>query len=294
MLRQLALLVLWGCGLMAAALPLCRILEKKLPPGVSALLALMGVGAAVLLLALLVLPAVLRQGREVMGLLPQAWAGLSPLMALLPLDHLARWLAEAMGGLWQRLTAVTAGLGRFLPAPALAFYFLRDRVSIARELCLWAPLGCRARAVRAAREARRELLGYLRGQALTCLSVGALTAVGLLLAGLPAWLLLGLFMGLMEAVPYLGPLVAALPILLFALPRGTAATLWALAVVLAVQQAEGSVLSPRLMAGATRLHPAWVLLIISLGGMTAGLGGMLLALPLTVTLRGAVRGYRAG
>ena len=56
-----------------------------------------------------------------------------------------------------------------------------------------------------------------------------------------------------------------------------------------VQQIESVILSPRLMSGATGLHPAWVLLLLSGGGLAAGLTGMLLALPLFVCLRGAAR-----
>jgi len=293
-LRQLMGQVLWGYALMAAALPLCRVLEKRLSPGLSALGALTGLILAVLLAVLLLAPAVLRQLGEVAGMTPHIWQRVSPLMALLPLEEAAGWLGQMVKEIWLRLRALAGSLGRLMLSPALAFYFLRDRETITRGLCLMAPLGCRARAVRAAREAKRELTGFLRGQGLTCLCVGGLTALGLLLCGVPCWLLLGALMGVMELVPYVGPLAAAVPILLFALPRGMTTTLWALGVVLAVQQAEGSFLSPRLMAASTRLHPAWVLLIVSLGSLTAGVGGMLLSLPLAVAARGAARGFMKG
>ena len=177
-------------------------------------------------------------------------------------------------------------------SPVLACDFLRDREAITRHLCLWVPLGSRSRTVAAAREARRELVGFLRGQVLLSLAVGGLTALGLALAGVPAWLLLGLLMGVMELIPYLGPLLAAIAVVLFSLPLGLGPTLWALGVVILVQQLEGALLSPRLMAGATRIHPAVVLLAISFGGMVAGVTGMLLSLPLAVMLRGARRGMR--
>ena len=67
---------------------------------------------------------------------------------------------------------------------------------------------------------------------------------------------------------------------------------WTLMVLWTVQQVEGSFLSPRLLSGATRLHPLTVLLAISAGGIFSGTLGMLLALPVVVSIRGAMRGLR--
>ena len=80
--------------------------------------------------------------------------------------------------------------------------------------------------------------------------------------------------------------------MLLALQGGMGRALWALGVLVAVQQLEGGLLSPRLLSGATRLHPLLVLLAISAGGMLGGAMGMLLALPAVVSLRGAMRGLR--
>lgn len=287
-LRQLLMQVLAGYALMGLALPISRLYEKKLSPSLSAALALATLWGAVLLLLLLFVPLVLRQFQQALNHLPQRQFDL-PLPDLSPL---LKELAQAVPGLMDRLRSMAGSLGRLMLAPVLAFYFLRDRQSITRRLCLWIPLGYRARAVRAAREARRELVGFWRGQVLLALAVGSLTALGLALVGLPAWLLLGLLMGVMEFIPYLGPILAAIPALLFALPLGLGATLWTLGLLLLVQQLESTLLSPRLMAGATSLHPAAVLLAISFGGMAAGVMGMLLSLPLAVMLRGALRGIQ--
>ena len=105
-------------------------------------------------------------------------------------------------------------------------------------------------------------------------------------------LLLGLLMGVMELVPYIGPVLAGIPAVLMALQSGWTQALWTLLVLWTVQQVEGSFLSPRLLSGATRLHPLTVLLAISAGGIFSGTLGMLLALPVVVSVRGAMRGLR--
>ena len=76
-------------------------------------------------------------------------------------------------------------------------------------------------------------------------------------------------MGVLELIPYVGPFLGGVLVALFSLPGGLARTLWALGVVIVVQQLEGGMLSPQLMSDATRLHPVAVVLCVMLGG-TAG------------------------
>jgi predicted PurR-regulated permease PerM len=153
-------------------------------------------------------------------------------------------------------------------------------------------MAIRPKAVAVIREMRREISGFWRGQLMICGVVGALTALGLLIVGVPAWLLLGLLMGILELIPYIGPFLASVPVFLFTLPMGLGRVAWALGVVLLVQQLEGGLISPRLMSGATRLHPVTVLLAISAGGLLGGMAGMLLAVPVVVSLRGGLRMLR--
>lgn len=211
-------------------------------------------------------------------------------------DAPGKWIqsigAWAAGALPQVISGIGAGvdwISRAFLAPILAYYFLRDREAFAYRLSLWIPLRQRKQALGALREMRREAGGYLRGQLLVALAVGVLTAVGLLLVGIPAWLALGLLMGACELIPYVGPLIGGVPIVLFSLPLGMETVLWAVGITIAVQQLEGYFLSPHLMGGATGLHPVYILLLLSTGGLLFGLIGMVLALPVFVCIRGAVR-----
>ena len=119
-----------------------------------------------------------------------------------------------------------------------------------------------------------------------------MTTIGLLLTGTPGWLLLGALMGILELVPYIGPAIAGAPAVLLALQGGWGKALLTLIVLIIVQEVEGAVLSPRLVGGATALHPMSVLLLVSAGGMIAGALGMVLAIPVVVSIRGALRGWR--
>lgn len=308
-LVSLAMQLLAACLLMALALPLCRLMERRLSPSLSAALAFVGVallalGAMVLLIPPLagqfrqlgeVLPALLQWGQKLLGSL-QAFLKEKGLdMAHVQEEVFARlgqqagtWVATAA----QSLKQAAQSAGRLFLAPLLAFYLLRDRRRISSLLALLVPVEHRARAVRAAREMRRETVNFLRGQLLLSAAVGILTGLGLLLAGTPCALALGLLMGVMELIPYAGPMLAGGLAVVLALQGGLIRALWALGVVLLVQQADSSLLSPRLLSGATNMHPLWVLLLISAGGILGGPLGMMAALPLAVSLRGALRGWR--
>ncbi len=306
-LRRLIGQMIFALLLSALALPLCRRMERTLSrawaaAGAVAALILLLLGGAGLLLPQLIsqISFVIAEAPRMLARLQELWDGIAERewIKMLGLDGEGpgAWMTGAASWISENLPMLLSGIGsgidalsRAFLAPVLAYYFLRDREVFCYRLSLWIPLRCRRQALAAIQEMRREAGGYVRGQMLVAAAVAMLTALGLLLVGVPAWLALGLLMGVCEWIPYVGPLIGGVPIALFSLPQGLTVTLWSLGVTIFVQQIEGYFLSPRLMAGATNLHPVYVLLLLSAGGLLAGLPGMVAAVPLFVCLRGAVR-----
>ena len=303
LLGQLALALL----LCAMALPLSRKMEKALPrPWAAgcavAALALGAVGAVGMLIPPVItqISFIIAEAPGILSRFQEIWESLadSEWARLLQIDRAGpeKWIGGVTGWLGESLPALLSGIGagidalsRAFLAPVLAYYFLRDREFFSYKLSLWIPLRQRKRILTAFQEMRREAGGYMRGQMMVAGAVAALTGLGLLLAGVPAWLVLGLLMGACEFIPYIGPLIGGVPIALFSLPLGMRSLLWSLGITILVQQAEGYFLSPRLMAGTTGLHPVYVLLLLSAGGLIGGLPGMVIAVPAFVCLRGAAR-----
>ena len=298
-----------GALVMAAALPICRRMEKKLPRTVAASLSLLTLSGIVIAFVLIFVPLLFRQGGQLASMLPDILSRLRG-----KLESVQEWLVrqgvpmdgsqkmmldkvqEMAGTVLPTLMAGAANLAgrvsKLFLAPVFAFYFLRDREDLAQRLSLWIPLKYRRKAVIVTREMRREISGFWRGQLMISGVIACLTALGLLIVGVPAWLLLGLLMGVLEMIPYVGPFLGAIPVFLFSLPLGWGRVAWAIAVVVLVQQLEGGMISPYLMSGATKLHPVTVLLAISAGGLVGGVAGMLLAVPVVVSLRGGLRMLR--
>ena len=119
----------------------------------------------------------------------------------------------------------------------------------------------------------------------TSLFVGGATCAGLLLLGVQDAFLLGAFMGAMEVLPYIGPLLASIPILLSALMQGTDTAALALAMLILVQQIEGNVISPYFTAASTTIHPLAAIAGVFVLGTLMGFWGILLAVPMLVLIQ---------
>ena len=131
-------------------------------------------------------------------------------------------------------------------------------------------------------ESERALRLWLKGQAIAMVVVGVLTGTGLWLLGMPSALALGLLAGVLEFVPFAGPLIAAVPAILLSLVAGPEMTLWVCLLYLAVQQFEGNLLTPMIQQYVVEL-PGVVLLFSLIGfGTLFGTLGIVLAAPLAV------------
>jgi len=215
-------------------------------------------------------------------------------------DELVAFLQERSEGMGEAIWEGVLGLGRgvwsFLSilgylvlAPVVAFYLLRDWERILDRLGSLVPES-RGSWKEAAREYDRLLAAYLRGQVTVSLSVGALTAAGLLLVQFPYAILLGAIVAVFNVVPYLGLVLSLLPALGIALASGTVGlSLLKVAVVYTVAQTvESAVISPRIVGDSTGLHPVWILFAILTGGFFFGFVGLLLAVPAAVGVKLAV------
>ena len=138
---------------------------------------------------------------------------------------------------------------------------------------------------------------YFRGQVLVAFCVGVLFSIGFLIIDFPAAIAFGMFIGILNLVPYLQA-VSILPMALLAMLKAanTGDGFWpimlmALAVMLAVQLIQDLLLVPKIMGKRMNMHPAVILLSLSIWGHLLGLLGMIVALPLTTLLLAYLRRY---
>jgi predicted PurR-regulated permease PerM len=144
------------------------------------------------------------------------------------------------------------------------------------------PAARRKVAAEAMLESERALRLWLKGQAIAMVVVGLLTGFGLWALGMPSALTLGLMAGLLEFIPFAGPILAAVPAVLLALAVSPELGLSVIVLYLVIQQFEGNVLTPMVQQYAVDL-PGAVLLFSLIGfGTLFGTLGVILAAPLAV------------
>ena len=180
------------------------------------------------------------------------------------------------------------------------FFILMDYEKISSAWLTLIPKGKRTLAAMIVQDVKAGMNAYFRGQALIALCVGILFSIGFLIIDFPMAIGLGLFIGVLNLVPYLQTL-GFLPTLLLAFIKSqeTGQSFWiilacALAVFAVVQGIQDMILTPRIMGRAMGLNPAVILLSLSVWGSLMGFIGLIIALPLTTLLLSYYRRFIIG
>ena len=167
------------------------------------------------------------------------------------------------------------------------FFILLDYEAIAKGWTGLVPAKYRENTIRIVNDVKDSMNRYFRGQALVAFLVGILFSTGFLIIDFPLAIGFGLFIGLLNMVPYL-QLIALVPTVLLALLKAadTGENFWwilagALVVFCVVQVIQDGFIVPKVMGKITGLNPAVILLSLSVWGALMGMVGMIIALPCT-------------
>jgi predicted PurR-regulated permease PerM len=138
--------------------------------------------------------------------------------------------------------------------------------------------------------------GYVRGQLLFSLAMGSSAAVSLTIFGLLGIfpdgeryaIFFGAFYGLMEFIPYIGPIIGPVPAVLIALFTNPISAVWVIIMFVALQQLEGHVIAPQVFRISLRINPILIILALLIGYQLYGVAGALVALPVIAVIRTTV------
>lgn len=190
------------------------------------------------------------------------------------------WLA-GVRGLFSVTAAILTGVAVFL---AVGIYLAADPAAYTQVLVRLFPVARRKRIVEVLDRLGHVLRMWLLGRALGMIFVGMLTAIGLFALDMPLALALGLIAGLLDFIPNIGPLLAAVPALLIALMDGPTLALYVAVLYLAIQALEGYLIVPLIEQKVVRIAPALNVIGQILLTVMFGFLGLLLATPLVVML----------
>lgn len=213
------------------------------------------------------------------------------------------WLAKLAAGdvgvdptvllpVLQATTGFVVSILTLLIVPVWAFFVLKDRPRLVRSFQSAIPREWLADGEAIAAIVGRVFGSWIRGQVLLGLTVGVVTFLGLLVLGEtvnPIFtrfaVLLAVLAGVLELLPIIGPIIAAIPAILLGATTGIEATGAAFLLYFGIQQLENNFLVPKIQGDATNLHPSVVMVALIVGATVAGLLGAILALPMTAAAR---------
>jgi predicted PurR-regulated permease PerM len=300
-LSRHVLLLLYVSAILAIGFsPFVRALERQrvLPIGTRRLprwlailvvyLAILGVVAGV---AVLVLPPLVRQARELGRRLPsmleraQAYLidrgllaepiTLQEALEKAPVGSSADYAGTVLAALW----GVLGGLVGVLTIVILTFYLLVEAESILGTFVRVFPRRRRARVEAVSREITRKVSAWLGGQLLLAVIIGVTAAIGLGLLGVPYFYVLAVVAAVGEVIPVVGPILAAIPGIAVALGESGTLALWVGLFYLAQQQLENHVLVPKLMERQVGVSAVTVIVALLVGSAVLGVIGAILAVP---------------
>lgn len=253
------------------------------------------------------LPAILADARSAVDELYDS-LGLTPEVRTFLDDAAAAALASLesldLGGIVAPLvTSLVSVIGTIIAyaiLPAWLFFLLKDlrRLGAALERSL--PPSWREDIFAGFAIANRVFGNWIRGQLVLGVTVGLASYAGLIALSVlvdPVFgrfaVLLALVAGILELVPFIGPIIAAVPAVLIGLTAGPGGLLAALLLYLLIQQLENNVLVPKIQGDAVELHPSAVMLALVIGASLGGVLGAIVSLPIAAALRDLFRyGFR--
>jgi predicted PurR-regulated permease PerM len=139
----------------------------------------------------------------------------------------------------------------------------------------------------------RQVGGWVRGELVLMLIIGVMTYVSLILLGIPYALPLAVLAGILEAVPNLGPTIAAIPAILIGLTVSPIIGLGALIASIVIQQVESNWIVPKVMQSATGTEPLVTIVVLLIGFTLGGVAGAVLSMPIYLTIQTVVTAMAA-
>lgn len=200
------------------------------------------------------------------------------------LDSVSNQLSNVGGIIFSQTVGVISGLVAAVTVLVLSFYLLLEEQGLKKMYMGLMPEDWHEPFAEITRKMMAKLGAWVRGQLVLMFAVGFTTTIGMLLIGSPYALTLGVWSGLTEVIPVVGPIIGAVPGVATGLVQSPLHGLLSLMIYTIVQQLENNILVPRIMARAVGLNPVLVILAILIGGKLYGLIGVFLAVPLTAII----------
>lgn len=194
------------------------------------------------------------------------------------------WASGASQNIFSTTVGVFSGLISTVVVLSLAFYMTLVKDGINKFVAVITPEKHQKYAIGLTIKIKHQIGKWLQGQLMLMLIIFILDFIGLSLIGIPYALTLAVVAGLLEIVPYIGPMLAAIPGIILGLLISPLVGFLAFIIYFIVQQVEGHILTPLIMKKAVGLNPVAVILALLAGAKLGGILGAIIAIPVATAV----------
>lgn len=278
------LLLLFVSVILASAFhsPVNWLVKKKIPRPLAIIFLYLLMAIVLGGIIAIIVPPLIEQTKNLLNNLPDLLNSISQLMPYpLPTQDILMSLGSGFNNLGGNIFRYTLGFfGNIITVATLfvfTFYLLLRWENLGRSLS--AGLGSEERFTKLLNRIETGLGNWVRGELFLMATIGITSYIGLSLLGIPYALPLGIFAGLLEIVPIVGPIIAAVPAVIVALSISPILALVTAAFYFLIQQLENNLIVPKVMERAVGLDPLATILSLMVGAKLMGTLGALLAVP---------------
>lgn len=195
-------------------------------------------------------------------------------------QNFSRWAT----GFFQTTVGIFSGIVEVVAVLAISFYLISSESGMKNFVKSLVPFKHQAYAVRLTEKIQNKISRWLLGQLILSGFIFLLTFIGLTILGVKYALALALLAGLLEIIPYLGPILSAVPAVFIAFVQSPPLALFVILLYVVVQQIENFILVPKIMGRTVGANPVIILIAVLVGFKLAGILGVLLAVPIVATV----------
>lgn len=185
----------------------------------------------------------------------------------------------------EKLQGSIASLVTMVLIPIITYYFIKDKDRIIKSVYKVIPKNIKNDSVYLYKEINFAMHEFIISRALMALFIGVATGIMLWIFGIPFAFVIGIITTLMDIVPYVGPVIATAPALIFAFIKSPLTFVWVAFLCWFLQWIEQNVVGPKLFSSSSGLHEVVILISIIVGGGIFGVWGMILAVPAVVIVK---------
>lgn len=302
-----ALLVLFLALVISSAIdiPISFLERKRIPRVLGVLLVFISAAAAIFLLLYVVVPVAFYEAKNIIQLF-FPYFKTAPFFDNLKLSEMPKFLGNFKGdfsgfssalisgdfSVVDFITAIFGGVVSFAAVFILSFYLAASREGMERFLRAVLPENLEEYGIDLYLRSKKKLGLWLRGQMILSFAVGLMVWLGLLILGIEYGAVLGILAGIMDIMPFVGPIVVGILAFLVAVSKSLTLGISVIVLFFIINQIESHILAPLVMKKIIGIHPVIVVFAMLAGAQIAGFVGIILAVPTAVIIGEIIEGRK--